>query len=224
MKNKTITDYITGRSTLQYLLLASACCAALVIARALFYHQYHYLFLIWNLFLAWVPVLVLRFMGTPENRRISLEEIACIGIWFVFLPNAPYILTDLFHLRQDMQVPIWYDWMVLLAFGWTGLLLGMWSLKRVQLWVEFRFGKRTAFYFIPLSLLICAFGVYLGRYGRWNSWDIVTQPVSLLTDVCSSFTRPRALGMTGLYALFLTFAWWSFSPLLKRDLKSGHHG
>lgn len=224
MKNNTLITCITTRSTLQYLLLATAFCSALVIARAIFYHQYHYLFLMWNLLLAWIPVIAIRFMGKPAGKKIAPEEIACIALCILFLPNAPYILTDLFHLRQDMHVPIWYDWLVLLASGWTGLLLGMWTLKRIQLWIEFRFSKRLAFYFVPVGLLLCAYGVYLGRYGRWNSWDIVAQPLELLADIFESFTRPRALGMTGLYTLFLTFAWWSFAPLMKNDIKPVQHG
>ena len=99
--------------------------------------QVTFLFLAWNLFLAWVPVLLSTWMvHLQASRWKHLYFFGIFIVWIFFWPNAPYLLTDLLHLRQRFGVPIWYDLFLLLSFAWTGLMLGLISLMQVQLVVN----------------------------------------------------------------------------------------
>lgn len=201
---------------LRVLLIATIFCLLLVIARTVVYGQLYYLFLAWNLFLAWMPVFfVLGLKAATRSGEHFLFRLALLGGWMVFMPNAPYILTDLFHLKFHAPVPLWYDLLLLISFGWTGLLLGLWSLKQASIWVDGHFRSPYARWFLPLMIVASAYGVYLGRFERWNSWDLLQHPFAIGKDVLESFTRPRAIGMTLLFSVFLSFAWWSFAPLFK---------
>ncbi|TND08517.1 MAG: hypothetical protein FD123_2313 [Bacteroidetes bacterium] len=208
----------SDQHTLAILGISSAFCIAVIIARCFVYDSHRYLFLGWNLFLAWVPVWFTFALHTKSiGRYAEATKLACLGLWFLFLPNAPYVLTDLFHLAAIPGVPIWLDWLILLSCGWTGLLLGFWSMIRVRKWILPKLSPGLGMLFVPVTLLACAYGVYLGRFERWNSWDIVSHPFAIGLDILQSLVRPRALGMTALFSLFLAFAWWCFSPLFQND-------
>lgn len=211
-------DFSERRKIILVLALSTAACAGLIVSRCLVYQSCHYLFLVWNLFLAWIPVWLS--MGVREAAGGRLQRIGNVLLfpaWLVFLPNGPYVLTDLFHLRPLSGIPLWLDWLILLSCGWTGLLLAFWSLIRMENWLRPLVPPAAGFFFVPLVLVACAYGVYLGRFERWNSWDIIAHPFALAADVLRSLFRPRALGMTLLFSVFLGFAWWCFSPLLQKD-------
>jgi uncharacterized membrane protein len=140
-------------------------------------------FLWWNLFLAVVPLLAstaLRSARRPHRRPVQL---LCFSIWLLFLPNAPYILTDLLHLHPRELVPLWYDLVVLMSCAGTGLFLGYISLLDVQLVIEKRFGKHCGWGVAVSALLLSGFGIYLGRFLRWNSWEVFTNPWRLLSTL-----------------------------------------
>src|SRR5919106_1714591 len=88
----------------------------------------HYAFLIWNLFLAWIPFMIAYFTYTAPLRRKQIHVVLPIAafVWLIFFPNAPYILTDFQHLANTSgELPVWYDVMMLVWFAFTGLLLGI---------------------------------------------------------------------------------------------------
>ena len=155
-----------------------------------------FMFLIWNLFLAWIPYLISINLNRFTKKWVTIPMLI---VWLVFLPNAPYIITDLLHVGYNPPVPIWYDTMLLFSFAWTGLLLGFLSLLDVQHYMEKNIGKKTADLLIGVVIIICAFGVYLGRYQRWNTWDIITQPYQLFWDIISVLLHPiNYMGSLGL--------------------------
>jgi len=202
---------------LHILSIASLFCIVLVLGRCALFGGLHYLFLGWNLFLAWLPVFFILCLRASEKRGDHwLLRLLLFGGWMAFLPNSPYILTDLFHLRAKLE-PLWLNWLILLSFGWTGLLLGLWSLRQARGWVHAKFGANAARFFVPLMIVACAYGVYLGRFERWNSWDLLTDPLGIAGDMLASLGSPRAIGMTVLFSLFLAFAWWSFGPLFQKE-------
>lgn len=138
-------------------------------------------------------------------------------VWLMFLPNAPYILTDLFHLKPNQGAPFWFDWLVLLSAGWTGLLLGLLSLRGMEQEVSRRIAQSKSRslgvinrIFVPVTLLLTAFGVYLGRFERTNSWEVMTNPFGVFSDVCAALTTPRALGISLLFGTLLILIWNSF--------------
>lgn len=167
----------------------------------------YFLFLVWNLFLAWLPF---GFATTAVIlRRLPLFPIAFGALWLLFLPNAPYIITDLIHLRWVDGVPLWYDLTMFLSFATTGLLLGFTSLNLMHNLVEERFGRIVGWAFVGVTMGLCGYGIYLGRFLRWNSWDIVTNPFGLLGDMFIMLRYPRAhiesYAITAVFAIiFLT--------------------
>ena len=148
-----------------------------------------FLFLVWNLFLAWVPYTLSLLLPKLPRRWLALPLLA---VWLVFLPNAPYLVTDLLHLHYRVGVPFWFDVMMIFSFAWTGLLLGFLSILDVQTFLEKNLGKRPAAAIIWAVIGLCAFGVYLGRYQRWNTWDLLLEPYQLFWDVAGVLLHPFA--------------------------------
>jgi uncharacterized membrane protein len=150
-----------------------------------------YIFLLWNLFLAWVPYGMSLLVVSRKHKSIwLLVPILCA--WLLFLPNAPYILTDLVHLKVRHGVPFWYDLMLILSFGFTGVLLGWISLLNVQQQLQHWIRPAYTWLLVALTSLACGFGIYLGRVLRYNSWDILSDPYPLLRDVAAPLLHPRA--------------------------------
>jgi len=166
------------------LMLASLLCCALVGVRAFYAGTTAYLFFLWNLFLAWVPLgAALLFYGLAARpRRSRILLLAAAVSWFLFFPNAPYIVTDIVHLREARPVPYWYDIICVMAFAQTGLFLGYLSLYLMQEVTRAWLGRWVGWLFALTMLGLSAFGVYLGRFLRWNSWDALVSPLDTLRD------------------------------------------
>jgi uncharacterized membrane protein len=181
-----------------------------------------FLFLNWNLFLAFIPwALTSLVIIKPKYQKSRLTMIVLLGSWLLFFPNAPYILTDLFHLRLKSSMPIWFDLILILSFAWTGLLFGFFSLWDIEKLLH-NFMKRTYVIIISVVLLfIGSFGIYVGRFLRWNSWDILTEPFKLIYDIgdrfINPFEHPRTWGMTIFMGLFLNIIYLSFRLIRKRN-------
>ena len=97
-----------------------------------------YAFLAWNLFLAWIPFMISQKLSTEKNRW---KILLLFSTWLLFLPNAPYIITDFLHLRQRPPVPYWYDILLMFSAALNGLLLGLASLLIVEKFLIDRYGK-----------------------------------------------------------------------------------
>lgn len=141
----------------------------------------------WNLFLATVPLLWGAAFQSATRRGQWGWAAGCFGLWLLFLPNAPYLLTDLIHLGPRPSVPLWFVLALLLSFAGAGTLLGYLSLTRVHRVVEEQFGATTGWLMAGGALMACGFGIYIGRFLRWNSWDMMTRPLDLLRDIAGRF-------------------------------------
>lgn len=172
-----------------FLLLWCTLLLALRIYRA---GNWFFAFLWWNLFLAVIPLFASAAMKSAGGRGQPILQIIYCAIWLLFLPNAPYILTDLIHLAPRPPVPLWYDLSLLLSCAGTGLLLGYISVADVHALAEQRFGKKTGWLVAVISLLLCGFGIYLGRFLRWNSWEALTNPAGLLLDISGRLLNPNS--------------------------------
>ena len=115
-------------------------------------------------------------------------------LWLLFLPNAPYIVTDFVHLTARSTVPLWFDGVELSAFAWTGMLLGFVSLYLVHAVARHRFGGTAGWLGVLAVLGLVSAGVYLGRVKRWNSWDLITQPGSEACAALHAARDPASLG------------------------------
>lgn len=150
----------------------------------------YFFFLVWNLFLAWLPF-VFATAAFTLRRRVLFSAVFGL-LWLLFLPNAPYLLTDLIHLRWVEGVPIWYDLIMFLSFVFSGLMLGLTSLNMMQTIVEERAGNFVGWLFVVAIMGLAGYGVYLGRFLRWNSWDVVANPLGLFADMLAMVRHPIA--------------------------------
>jgi len=195
-----------------------AWCALLLTGRIVRTGSLTYVFLAWNLFLASIPAFAaVRLAKANAQDRSRLVQAAWATLWLAFLPNAPYIATDFLHLRVRPPAPLWYDIALLLSCAVTGLLLGFSSIADVQRVIARRFGAVTSWLCAAAALVLSGFGIYLGRFLRWNSWDVAASPIALLTDITHRFTHPlahpRTLGVTAVYGCSLVVGYIAFSLL-----------
>jgi len=167
--------------------------AALVLTRVALTGSIFGLFLVWNLFLAAVPLMASTALVALDRKggRMS-ARLALAAVWLLFLPNAPYILTDLVHLAERPPVPFWFDLALLLSAAGTGLLSGYVALADVQSVLARHWGHRVAWATSVGVLFLSAFGIYLGRELRWNSWDVLTAPGTLAADILAPLANPMA--------------------------------
>ncbi|MCP4122099.1 MAG: DUF1361 domain-containing protein [Bacteroidetes bacterium] len=203
---------------LSILFFMSLFCFTISLIRALKTGTTTYLFLNWNLFLAALPILFSTLMLDLQEKQPHSKQIPLLFFaWLLFFPNAPYILTDFFHFKDRLVIPMWFDLGILLAFAWTGLLMGLKSLNDMEVIIRQRLGRTRSRIFITLLLFVCSFGVYLGRVVRWNSWEVITEPVGVLSDIATRIIfpvdHPRAWGMTILYGIILNMIYWSIRML-----------
>ncbi len=196
------------KSLLLSLVIISLFSVVLVATRAIYSGQINYIFLVWNLFLAWLPLLF-AWLALLWKRR-PLLALAALFLWLLFFPNAPYLVTDLIHLRSIPPVPLWYDLILLFDFALMGLFLGFTSLTMVQNLVRGRFGSTISWAFVLLVLALSGLGVFVGRFLRWNSWDLLLRPVPLLENIAAHLVEPRTIVVSGLLALLLLFAYLIF--------------
>ena len=171
--------------------------------------------LIWNLFLAWIPLGLAVYVHDGYGKGLGRVRLWTAGVlWLLFFPNALYIVTDFKWLREWAAAPIWYDVLLLSAAAWCGLVLGFASLYLVQGVVTNAVGTVRAWAFALGALGLGAFGVYVGRFERWNSWDVFTRPGhlagSLLTGLAHPQDHPRALAVMVLFTAFLAMSYLVF--------------
>lgn len=173
-----------------------------------------FMFLIWNLFLAWIPYSIaisIKWLDDKNAPKFILG--LALATWLVFFPNAPYIITDLLHLSHRPPVPKWYDLLMLFSFAWTGLMLAYASMMQVQIFLKKHSSGLIAWSLCISVLILSGFGIFIGRFQRWNSWDIITQPGALFADILNIISHPIAnldtLGMAVILAAMLVLGYLS---------------
>lgn len=197
------------------LTFASAVSVAIVLARVLFTGNIRYSFLVWNLFLAWLPLvfaILARniYRATPAGDRLGWPFLGLSAAWLLFFPNAPYICTDLVHLTTRFFGHFWVDLTVILSCAFIGLILGFVSLYLMHSVVTQRYGRLSGWLFVAGVAGLSSFGIYLGRFLRFNSWDVVAQPGKLYQGISAFATgqsHPHQLAFLVLFATFLFLAY-----------------
>lgn len=182
-------------------------------------------FLIWNLFLAWIPFVIAYAIFNLAWRRswlfVLIPAAACL--WLVFFPNAPYVLTDFQHLRNSgSSVPVWYDVLLLIWFSFTSLLLGVVSLFLMQETVRREFGRWSGWAFVTGVTLLSSAGIYMGRFLRWNSWDLLRRPGDIALFALQRAQNPSLqsvvfMSLFSAFFLFLYITLYTFGHLLLEE-------
>ena len=165
------------------------------------YGRYRIQVLIWNLFLPSCPICLLC---CCKFRKEEIKVSICDRIVVLFFPNAPYIITIFFIVERE-PVPLWYDTAMLFFTAWNGLLLGILSMMKVESFLTRKFGRRISFLLVSFCFFACGFGIYAGRFLRWNSWDLLVSPRELITDLAPRIVHPRIIPEHGYDLLFGLF-------------------
>lgn len=184
------------------LLFTSSLAGAMWFVRFVYTGHITFIFLLWNLFLAWLPVLFALLARWQRASRWGRWVWG--GLWLLFFPNAPYLLTDLLHLGQIGSVPIWYDLIMLLTFALAGLFLGFASLFWLHGLVAKTWNRWAGWLFVLVVLGLSSFGVYIGRFLRWNSWDLLLNPTILLRDLADHLLVRSQFLETAVVTVLLT--------------------
>jgi uncharacterized membrane protein len=157
-------------------------------------HSLAFNYLLWNLFLAWLPLIFAVRLVTVLQRKLwsSWEAMVTSLAWLVFLPNSFYMISDFIHLQDVRRVDILYDTVMFTSFIYTGVTLGFSSLYLIHMQFRRRFSRQTSRLLIAFTLLVSSAAVYVGRDLRWNSWDVLTNPGGLLFDISDRVLHPAA--------------------------------
>ncbi|NIJ51854.1 DUF1361 domain-containing protein [Dyadobacter arcticus] len=211
MTLEKLSRYLQSNQKVALLAFVSAAAMTLLSMRVLI-ENWGFIFLAWNLFLAWIPLIFIKWVWEQESRqKLPFWLLAIyLCVWLLFFPNAPYIITDLKHLRAVPEHMIWYDALMIFTFSVAGFLTGLYSIRIVHRLVAGRWNERLAWMVVTVSMFMSGFGVFLGRYGRWNSWDIVTQPGSLARGILKSMTDPLAIKHTFSFSFVLMLLYFAF--------------
>jgi uncharacterized membrane protein len=189
---------------------ASAVSVAIILGRIMATGKLRYGFLAWNLFLAWLPLVfaMLARANYRDGERPGWRFAGFSAVWLLFFPNAPYIFTDLIHLTSRYLAHFWVDLAVILSCAFTGLVVGFVSLYLMQSVVTRMLGRVAGWVFVAGAAGLSSFGIYLGRFLRLNSWDVIAQPAKLYQGISS--VAPAQLGQSHQFAFLVLFATFIF--------------
>ncbi len=214
---KLIKTYIFQHfESLFTLFFASVSCIFLLAIRLKITHSFFLIFLVWNLFLAAIPYFISSYVASKKKIHPVIKGGLAL-LWLLFLPNAPYIVTDLIHLTHTEAIYKLFDAVIISLFALSGLLFYCISLQQMIVaytsnWKQWKLNLIR--WTIPF---LCAFGIYLGRFLRWNSWDILQNPFGLLEDIMAPIVAPAShptawittlgfgFGLYGVFVIFIKF-------------------
>lgn len=204
-KNKIIIP----KSILLLIILA----VVLNILRVVLFDKFSLIYILWNIFLASIPFLISSILLWFANNDKLKKSLFIVGgiLWLLFIPNAPYIVTDLIHIGEIRAVPALYDSFLLFSSAWVGLLLGLYSIHHIEQILRRKYSQKVAYITLSVIMLFISFGVYVGRFLRFNSWDIFENPLSFINGVGEVFSNRsnsiEALLYTGLFLFFIVMSY-----------------
>ncbi len=187
------------------LLLSSILAGAFLAFRIFYSETLNYINLLWNLLLAWLPYFfsLLAFNAFSARQKRWWLISLFIVLWLIFFPNAPYIVTDFYYLDPRPPIPLWFDISLIAIFAITGCFLALASLRSIHTIVETYVGRILGWIFALLTLGLASLGVYLGRFARYNSWDLLLRPKPLLKELAFNLLNPLDnLGFLGFTIMF----------------------
>jgi uncharacterized membrane protein len=209
------------------LLAASMVSIGLFLYSAWRRESFGYSYMIWNLTLAWLPlILALRLMVVLKYKLwSSWEALGTSVLWLLFLPNSFYMISDFIHLRESSRADVLYDAVMFTSFIYTGVILGFVSLYLVHLQLKRRLDAWASRFWLAGVLLLCSIAIFIGRDLRWNSWDVLINPGGLLFDISDRLQHlgdyPNMLLTIAVFFVLLTSMYgllWQGSKLLKAGL------
>ncbi len=205
------------------LLLPVSFTFCLIVFRVFYSGSLMYLFFVWNLFLAAIPLYISSFLLQAQKKNIHY---LLFIIWILFFPNALYIITDLLHLKERNNVPLWFDVLLIFSAAINGLLMAFISLYQVDLFLQTKFNIQKTKLILYACLFISSFGIYVGRFLRWNSWDIFFNPfqfsLEIIQPFINPFHHPRTWGVTITFFFFFGILYFIIKKLPGLIIKPGN--
>lgn len=194
------------------------------ILRIMLFGNTSFIYILWNILLAFIPffissILILNTDPASQSqggKNNIIKPFFIIGfiLWLIFLPNAPYVITDFIHLGKIHAVPVMYDTFLLFASASVALLMGLYSLFHMEKMLLLKFPKKTTNILIAIIILFTSFGMYLGRFLRFNSWDLFTSHNSIAFGIWNALSSPNNLmniySYTILFFIFIYVSYISF--------------
>jgi len=184
------------------LMLASSLAVLMILFRIVYTDSIKFLFLVWNLFLAWIPFLLSIYIlkiSHSKNRHMPKNIIGIL--WILFFPNTFYLITDYIHINNYSYVQLqnsvyyfhydflmWFDFVLISLFAFLGYFLGVLSLYNIHKLFLPKWSRGLSWFFLLLIAFITGFGVYLGRFLRFNSWDVIINPASLIVEIIKNIS------------------------------------
>jgi uncharacterized membrane protein len=217
----------------RYVQLYTAFAILLILIRMAISNSLKYVFLPWNLLLAYIPLLITNkfFVENTQNdfeintsilKKYKSKIFTFISftplpkvvtyivffVWLLFLPNAPYIITDMLHLKERTPIPYFFDITLVFVYASLGLVFFITTVTQMELYWRKHFNYSIVIFYL-LSFGLCSFGIYLGRFGRFNSWNVINDPFDLIQQIAVRFIypleHPRTWAVTLLYSCLLFF-------------------
>ncbi len=215
--NKIVSNKPTVNLMVIILLLSLSSCIMLTI-RIIVTSNYTYIFLIRNLLLTWIPLALSLILIKFYTKKII--KITAGFIWIIFYPNAPYMITDFIHYRIFFNK--WYDFLMISLSIFTGVLTGFLALLLLQKLIEVNFGKLNGWKFVILINISSSYGIYLGRFIRLNSWEIITNPYKLINGILNSLKIDTFFFIL-VFSFFLMLIYIAFYNILYFDRKKNNN-
>ena len=206
LAEEVVFSYLLFR--LPIVMLFSIITLGLQLLRSRLFGYWFYRPFLLNIFLAWVPIVVSIFVHVSFLRNsyeLTPWAWLLLAVWFLFFPNAVYLITEVHHFRDETEVPLWFDTVALLSIVLNGLLLGTYSLLIIHFLLRTRLTGGQSWLILIGYVLLANFGIYIGRYLRFNSWDAVRAPWRILVEVGKQLNSWRAMGKMGLYVSLFAF-------------------
>ena len=198
------------------LLITFVFICALIGCRIIYTNSWTHIFLIWNIFLAWIPYATSNYFKRYVIKQ-KWKQLFLFFSWLLFFPNALYIITDLIHLQESGSAPVWFDAILLFTASFIGLLMAFTSLHNAEKYLLTIFKKKLPVFTMPLIIFVASFGVYLGRFERWNSWDVIHNPVALGGNIIMAVIFPQDHFRTWFVTILLSILFYliyAFSKIL----------
>lgn len=174
--------------------------------------------IVWNLFLAFIP-LGLSFWLFRRGRSRSFVWWLGFVVFLAFLPNASYILTDVIHLINDIRDvdSVWVVTLIVfplhLLFILSGFESYVLSLINLGYYLQ-RLGLNKLILAVELFIhALCAIGIFLGRFFRYNTWDLITQPDALVNTVVDRLIGKIPLAIVFITFIIITILYWLFKQV-----------
>jgi uncharacterized membrane protein len=167
-----------------------------------------YWFLLWNLLLAWVPLLLAWWLAIRLRTTgwMNWPNVLVTAAWLLFLPNSFYLVSDFVHLEATGEVSLLFDVVMFMSFAWNGLLLGFAAVLLVHRELLRRVRTRLSGQLVAMVFILCSFAIYLGRYLGWNSWDIIFNPAGIIFHLSDRLVSPASYPNTFTTTTFFTIA------------------